>query len=330
MNNWGDILIWLRHYLRDPNGVIYTDAELLQYYNDASREVAVKSGLNVRVETYAYPPEYDESYTYDWEVEFGEGTKYQALTINQADGHVITYPWESAYWLDIDPTGDDGYRDTHPWEMTLGTPADYIPLPLHAKFSKMKLAAYDEWVIRPIDESDLAQQDGWYRTRTGRPVNYWRPDQVQNYLVLYPHPDPITPDTVTVLDDEFGLVDSEAWLDHGDTGLTIDVVELENSLFMAYESLPEDLESNVSVPDIVPYLIKYNCYATLERAYGADTDGFIPTLRDYWGMRKKVGIEAIKKWRRLATTRQDIRIGGSNAKVVGRHPRLPSHYPRVI
>jgi hypothetical protein len=215
--------------------------------------------------------------------------------------------------------------------MCLGSPADVIKMPLHAKFSKMKLAAYDEKVIDPISEKELQNGDAWYRTREGETTNYWRPDEYQNQLVLYPRPSPVWDETESyeVLDDVSGLEGSEGWLDHQDVGITTDIIDTADTLFVCYEAMPTELYDLEDTPDIAPYLIKYVCYAALERAYSADTDGFIPTLRDYWGMRKKVGIEAIKKWRRMAKVNQDYRLGGGSGRARSRHPRLPAHYPAV-
>lgn len=328
---WTEILTWLRRYLRDPDGRIWTDAELMQYFNDASLEIAAKTGPIVRVETHYFPPEFDMSYTFDWEVDYGEGTKYQCLTVNQASGLTICYPMESAYWLDVEPSDDDGYRDTHPWEMCMYAPADYVPVPLHAKFHKMRLCAYDECVIDPIDESTLSAGDGYYRTRTGEPINYWHPDSQQNYIIIYPRPSVVWDETeiYEVMDDEGGMVGDEGWLDHRDTGITSDAIVTTDTLFMVYEAMPEVIQSRDDVPDFAPYMVKYVCYATLERAYGADTDGFIPTLRDYWSLRKKTGIEALKKWKRMAKINRHYRLGGELSRVRSRHPRLPSTYPAV-
>ena len=51
-------------------------------------------------------------------------------------------------------------------------------------------------------------------------------------------------------------------------------------------------------------------YATLERCFGADTDGYIPSLKGYWANRKKIGIEAIKLFKNMRTTDRDYRMGG--------------------
>jgi hypothetical protein len=329
---WTEIKTWLRRYLRDPDGLIWADAELLQYWNDAALEIAVKTGPVVRVETHYFPPEYECSYTWDWEVDYGEGTQYQALTVNQADGWVITYPWEAAYWLDVEPTDDDGYRDTHPWEMCLGSPADVVPVPLHAKFSKMKLAAYDEQVIDPIDEPMLSAGDGFYRTRTGEPVNYWHPDKMQNYMVLYPRPPVVWDETEVyeVLDEtDGGMVADESWLDHRDTGITTDVIDLTDTIFTVYEAMPVEMQDDSDTPDFAPYLIKYVSYACLERAYGADTDGYIPSLRDYWQLRKEIGVKALMRFRRMMLTDRDFRLGGQPRTATSRRLRLPDGYPAL-
>src|SRR5512135_2280635 len=89
----------MRRYLRDPDALIWTSADLMAYFNDAQVEMAMKTGLLVRVENHYYPPQYDYSYLYDWERDYVEGTRYQALVVNQAGANVVAYIWEPAYYL---------------------------------------------------------------------------------------------------------------------------------------------------------------------------------------------------------------------------------------
>lgn len=330
-NMWDKLIKIIRYYLRDPDDSIFTDEELLQYYNDVSFEIASKTGPVIRVEAHYFPPEYDCSFMWDWESDFGEGTQYQCLMINQADGWVITFPWESAYWLDVEPSQDNGYRDIHPWEMCLGSAADVIKVPLHRKFAKMLYCAFDELTLDPIDEKRLSERDAYYRTRTGLAVNYYRPDEVQNEIVIYPLPSNIWDETeiYEVLADDGGMLANESWLDLRDQGITSDVIPTDGMLVMVYQAMPDELQSWEDVPDLPPYLVKYVRHGTLERAYGADTDAFIPSLRDYWAMRKNIGVEAIKRWKRLSKINRDYRLGGAVSRVQPRHPRLPEHYPQV-
>ena len=323
----------LRRMLRDPNGDIWTSMDLQTYYNDAQIELAQKTGLLIHVEAHYYPPRYDYSYLFDWEYEYLYGDFMQVLTVNQAGGWVITYPWETGYWLTNQDTPDDGDRITQSWEAHYCTPADPPGILFHAKFDKMKFLAYDQEKLEPIDEKHLRDTDRWYRTKTGLTTHYWRADDFSNLFYLYPRPSAVTiqePDVTDTFDDELGInYMAELWLDESDYGAVTDVIATEDALFAIYTAQPNDIVETTDVSDFPDYLTKYVEYGTLERAYGADTDGFIPSLRDYWKLRKEIGLKALAKFQRLTLSDRDYRLGGQPKPQSSRRLRLPEGYPAI-
>lgn len=112
-----------------------------------------------------------------------------------------------------------------------------------------------------------------------------------------------------------------------DYGLVVESVDTRHSLFMVYEALPTEATLD-NDSDFPPWAIHYIEAAVLERAYGADTDGFMPTMRDYWKLRKELGIEALKRIKTARTKDRDFLMGGAR---VSRSPgpRLPDGYPAV-
>jgi hypothetical protein len=117
--------------------------------------------------------------------------------------------------------------------------------------------------------------------------------------------------------------------DEQDTGLATDNIGTEGQLFLVYDYLPTDVEDySDDITDWPPYMFKTIISGVLERAYGANTDGCIPSLRDFWKMRKEIGIKAINIFRRLRSRDRDYRLGGSERfDRQSSHPRLPSHFP---
>lgn len=324
----------LRRFLRDPSGDIWTSLDLQTYFNDAQVEIAQKTNLLVRVEAHYYPPRYDYAYLFDWERGYIEGDVYQALQVNQANsGEVISYPWESAWYLDTSTTPDDGDRFTQPWEAHYCTPADPPGILLHANLDKMKYIAYDQEKIEPKDEKELQNSDRWYRTTTGQPTNYWRPDDYSNLIYLYPMPADIKiqePALEDIFDDVSGIVTSaEEWLDETDYGLVTDYVDTEDALFTVYSAQPDDVEAVTDTSAFPDYLVKYVEQTTLERAYGADTDGHIPSLRDYWKTRKEVGLKALARFQRMMMSDRDFCLGGQPKATSSKRLRLPEHYPAI-
>lgn len=114
-----------------------------------------------------------------------------------------------------------------------------------------------------------------------------------------------------------------------DTGASTDLLGTDGQLFLVYDYLPDDVEDYAEeITDWPPYMYKAIISGVLERAYGANTDGFIPSLRDFWKMRKESCIRAINILKRMKSKDRDYRLGGANQyKGRSTHPRLPTHYP---
>lgn len=339
MSSFAEQLTKIRRFLRDPDGEIWSDQDVLVYFNDVLLELARKVGYIEKVHTYKYPPEWSFSYVHAWEWAYVEGDKYQALIPWQARNSTVCYPWEAGYFLSNSDVADDGYRFIHPWEAFYASPADYVPAPFHAKFRKSRFIAYDEEVLTHADRKDLANNDSHYRTATGDPVTYWTPDEYTNQIVLYPRPAGVTFDDgglphspVESYSDTGGLqIWDEAYLDERDSGVVIEAIETVNRIFMVFEAIPnmvpDDPGSWYEDVDWPEFMLKHVRYGTLERCFGADTDGHIPSLRDYWNARKEIGIQAIKKYKRLRLSDRTYQLGGGKSYARSKHPRLPSTYP---
>ncbi len=52
---WADIITRLRRFLRDPDGQIWSDADLLANFNDAQHEIANKTGSIIQVKCLLLP-----------------------------------------------------------------------------------------------------------------------------------------------------------------------------------------------------------------------------------------------------------------------------------
>jgi len=333
----------MRRFLRDPDDNIWDDEQIRLYWNQAQLEIADKIGLIERIRAYPYPPIYVVSYMWDWEIAQTEGSIYRCLNNWPTRDMTFCYPWEPGYYLSEVSVPDDGYRFLHPWETGYGAPGDVLRIGLHQKFHKMVFCAFDERQIHPLAEREIAATDRYYKTKAGEVTNYYRPDEYGNDIVLYPRPGSITWDeAMWLLDDAseaFGTESTdgivsyqEDGFDESDTGIIWDTVDTDENLFMIFEALPDEIEEDTYTWDDEiswwpPYMIPVVEYATLERCYGADTDGFIPSLRDYWELRKKIGIEAIKQFKNKRLTDRDYQMGGKLKPVRSKHPRLPAGYP---
>lgn len=335
MSIFNDELTKIRRFLRDPDGNIWTDADVFAFWNDSQMEIAAKAGYMEKANTSKYPPEWIFSYMRDWEHQYADGDRYRCLLDWQARDMTACYPWEAGYFLTNSSTPDSGYRFTHPWEgISTGSPADVIPSPFHDRFHAMKFFAYDEDELTYIDRKRLAERDGFYRTASGTAAHYWIPDEQSNQFIIYPRPS-VTWDYSGLLfeptdtyDDDGGINTwTEAEVDYADSGVITLTLDTEGMVFSVFEYIPKEVEAHEDEIDWPDFLVKYFRHAALERCYSADTDGFIPSLRDYWRMRKELGIKAIKRFKGMRKQDRDYRMGGGKSGTRSRHPRLPAEYP---
>lgn len=332
-----DELVIMRRFLRDPDGNIWSNDDLMTYWNDSQRELAIKAGYNERARTFSFPPQWTWSHTFAWEHGYLDGDRFSCLLSWDSEDATVSFPWEPGYFLDSSSTADDGYRHVHPWEgFIVSSPADYVPFPMPADLQNVRYLAYDESGLDPQDRKRVAENDSHYKTASGTPAFYWRPDEAGNEGVLYPRPTSVTWDDEGLLheptetfDDAGGI---NTWstdaIDGQDGGVILDAIGTENTIFLLYEAVPVDVTTIMDELDTADYLTKYIRYGCLERALGADTDGFVPSLRDYWKGRKEMGLRAVQRLKVLKCSDRDYRLGARRVDPRGRHPRLPGEYPR--
>lgn len=336
MSTFNESKTRIRRFLRDISAAIWSNEMIRNAFNAAQYEVAQKAMTLETVNAYHWPPQFHTTYIHDWEASYGEGDKTQVLGFWEANSVSFCYLWEPNYWIDASTVAESGYRLTHPWECGYAEPNDTVPMPLHTQTHKLKWVAYDEETIGISSQAEISKKDRDYRTRTGRVQTCYRPDQYHNHLILYPRPSSVTfqeTDETDVFDDDGGIVVwREDALDFSDTGLITDTVSHEDAVVCAFEILPTEVSSDEDTwddeLDWPDFAVKYLEYAALERLYGADNDGFIPSLREFWGYRKQVGINALKVYRRRRTADRTFRLGGVKRRY-RTNLRLPDEYPAI-
>lgn len=341
---WAQELKRIRHYLRDPNATIWTDEFLRLTFNDVQRDFQHKTQVLELVHTQRVPSLFHCSYMHDWEYRFlstSESQFYQCL--NQHDDVVFCHRWEPQERTGIDAdVSDYGVHFVHPWEAYMGqTPADPIKIKFPKNLNQVKFIAYDEEPIALMSRKQVQNADLSWLTKEGTPVGYYPIDAVDNTYVLYPRPSTAwvneisgqgaalyaegdTEDTTTgTIAVRSGDYDSAA-------GAAVDIVDVEYSVFMVYEAVPTDIELASDISDLPAFLLKYIRHGVLARAYGANTDGRIKTLAQFWALRYSMGIEAAKKFRVKRRQDRDYRMtSGRSSRRMSRGPRLPDRYPAV-
>lgn len=319
----------IRGFLRDPDGDIWTNDQILQYWNRALIDIEQKTGVIEVAESFPFPSQYTYAITYAWERQFVEGDIWEPFDFWEAGNAAITYVWEAAYWQADVKTAHSGYVITQPWEAKYVNPDNVLPVQVNQQMSKVTFASFDEQTIKGTTIQSLGGQDQWYKTRKGECLSYYWWNETDMQIGLYPNP-PVILDTLEideVFDDEGGIVlfeDSNP--ETSDTGYVTNVVETDDTLFMVYKpySQVDSILEEVPYPEWTRHYLEI---AVLEYAFGADTDGFIPSLRDYWQARKEIGYKILHKLHNAKMEDRNLVRGAKASPRRYRHPRFPAGYP---
>lgn len=116
-----------------------------------------------------------------------------------------------------------------------------------------------------------------------------------------------------------------------DEGATLEALDDSQNFLLVYDITPKDIVLSTDESDFPVFLRKYIEYGVLERLYGANTDGRIRSLSQYWRFRYETGIQMIKKFKnsRKADRDYQLKTADTPAQRTRRHPRLPDSYPAV-
>jgi len=345
--SWGDELVKIRRFLRDPSGAIWSEAFLRHLWNDVQQDFQHKTSVLEDVIAQKVPATFQYSYQYDWEwrnLPEDQSQFYQCLS--QHDEGVFCHRWETQQKTGITPdVADYGVHFTQPWEAHMSqVPGDLIKMRFPRNFNTMKFIAYDQEPIYAMSKKQVQSTDPSYITKEGEPIGYYPYDEADNSYILYPRPsvsfvneidgdgmalyaDGDTEDVTTgAIAVRTGSTDVST-----ETGIPLDIVDTVNSVFMVYDVSPADVATVSDEPEYPDFLRKYIRFGVVSRAYGANTDGRIRSLADYWEMRYALGIQFGKRFVRNRRQDRDYRLTtkGAVSRRQYRHPRLPDGYPAI-
>jgi len=347
--NLSEQLDKIRIYLRDPNSNIWGDEILIRLYNQVQEQIQTVIGFVEEVEAIKVPPMYHYSYMHDWEWS-NLGTTYsrfhRCFNQHQQASHIYTHVWEIQHVAAISSDVDDtGTHCTHPFESFYCTPAEELKIRFPTGFHSASFIAYDSDPIYSTTKRQLMTVDSSFETTSGTPLNYYRPDELSDCFVLYPRPTTAnwTDGQGTAhyangdsLNDEDGSVSRRTgtYISSQD-GLTVDIIDLDDNVFLVYEKNLTDLETNLDganayqESDLPSFMRKYVEYGVLARAFRANTDGRIESLADYWQQRYELGVQALKKYKFLRKTDRNYCLSSKDyhSTRTRKQLRLPSTYP---
>jgi hypothetical protein len=342
--SWGDELVKIRKYLRDPDGNLWSEAFLRHLYNDVQNDFQHKTNVLEGVEASRVPQTFQWAYQHDWEWRYLPTTEsqfYQCL--NQHDEGVFCHRWETQQVAGIaSDVADYGAHFTQAWEAYMDTPGDEVKMRFPQNFNGVRFIAYDEQPIDALSRKQVQSTDPSYVTREGIPLCYYPNDKTDNSYVLYPRPstafvneaagegiaqfaDGDTEDTTT------GLIATRTGSFDDGLGVPVDIVDVQDSVFLVYTVSPSDVRTESDEPDFPQFLRKYIRYGVISRAYGGNNDGRIRSLAEYWNGRYMMGVQFVKRYIRNKKNDRDYRLTtkGNVVRRTVKHPRLPDGYPAV-
>jgi hypothetical protein len=109
------------------------------------------------------------------------------------------------------------------------------------------------------------------------------------------------------------------------------VIDAADNVLLIYDIDPADIQDELDESDFPAQLQKYIEYGVLDRAYGANTDGRIKSLREYWAFRYEMGIQVVKRYMSMRKQDRNYRFVTSTlpARRTVRRARLPDSYPAI-
>lgn len=241
----------------------------------------------------------DESY------ETTEGQPFCYYREDTLENDFILYPRPSTVEFNDDVIPQIEHVYTHDWESGLldGT---------GEQFTKTDSTNNRTYIFKW--EADPALED----FAGGRAMFHWELDSELGNLAIY-----------TGTADEFG-VSTNGFLSQ-EEGFDLDILEDADNVVLVYKSIPIDVSSDEDESLFPKFLRKYIEHGTLEQCYGANTDGKIASLAEYWRYRYMTGIGMIKRF--MSMRKQDrvyqLRTMDRPPPRNMRHPRLPSSYPPI-
>jgi len=335
----------LRYFLRDPDAEIWSNSLLFGLYNQAQNELQNQTNIMEGVVGVELPPEFQSSYTHDWEAGLISGSIYQCLR-SQGNNFTFCFQWEvqQHYGVAAPDVADNGtYAYTHAWEAFVGSPNKPPAVPFPDDFRNVKQMFHDKIPLMPIGSKSMQRDDPSWVTRSGVPLAYYVDSEIDNQFMLYGRPTTITwtdrptEDMVTSVEDdttneELGIQTistNRSIVD--DDGITVSVVDTDDNILLMYDVAPPDIEGLSDDGYVPPFLMKYVRHRVLELAYMANTDGRSGKLASYWSERNKLGIEMVKRFRnnRYKDMDRHLRTEKGTGSRRHKHPKLPDTYPQV-
>ena len=309
-------------------------------WNDVQQDFQHRTLMLEQVATQRVPGLFQGAFLFDWEQKYlAVNRAYRALT--QHDDFAVCAAWEAQEITGLASDATDiGAHFTQPWEAYMDLPGEPVRSRWPRNLNTVLFIAYDDDAIGGTTKKVVQSRDSSYLQTQGSPTCFYQWDQ--DDFVLYPRP------SVAFANEIEGTVDGGAWFADGDTedtstgtlatrtasydtgqGVTVDIIDSADNLFLVYRASPTDVEVESDESDFPPFVRKYIAFGVIARAYSANTDGRIRSLGELWAARYELGVGFARRYLRNRRQDRDYRLTIGRGRTASRHPKLPDTYPEV-
>lgn len=160
-------LALVREKLHDATGILWTDDELLDWFNDAYERFLAETRCVTELYQMDLPPRYAFTYCYEWEDAFCNDGPSRMMLLPALNGtYRCTSAWEVEFLEGVTPTISD-HGITQMWERSLMSTDRHYQVTLPQNHEIIQRVAFDNRVLYPSTVRELDElRTKWYQQGT--------------------------------------------------------------------------------------------------------------------------------------------------------------------
>jgi hypothetical protein len=161
-------LVTIREKLHDTSGILWTDEELLKWFNDAYVRFLSQTRCVTELYQLDVPPRYAWTYCYEWEDAFtDQGPSRMMLTPALNAVYRCTGAWEVEFIEGFTPEADTDQGITQMWERYLTDSDRHYQVSLPANHELIHRVAWNNRALYPTTVRELDElRSKWYKQGT--------------------------------------------------------------------------------------------------------------------------------------------------------------------
>jgi hypothetical protein len=163
-----DNLATIREKLHDTTGLLWTDEELVKWFNDAYLRFLAQTRCVTELYQLDVPPRYAYAYSYEWEDAFTSNGPSRMMFIPALNAvYRCTGAWEVEFIEGFEPEADTDQGITQMWERYLTDSDRHYQVSLPQNHEIIQRVAWNNRVLYPTTVRELDElRSKWYKQGT--------------------------------------------------------------------------------------------------------------------------------------------------------------------